>query len=91
MEVEAKMDEIRLKNIVASPFISRGINEIDRKTFVNYLSMNMGWLSPRVVEDLIEISEVYGLLWVEDDTIKPLFDLKETSLKSLILRGLRMI
>jgi len=88
MEVEAKMDEIRLKNIVASPFISRGINEIDRKTFVNYLSMNMGWLSPAVVEDLIEISEVYGLLWVEDDTIKPLFDLKETSLRGFNPAGI---
>ena len=82
------MDEIRLKNIVASPFVSRGRNEIDKKTFVNYLSMNMGWLSPSVVEDLIFFSEISGLLSVENNRIKPLFDIKETSLRNFNPAGI---
>ena len=59
-----------LKAAVASPFISKGENEIDRKSFVNYLSINMGWIPPAAVEDLLKLAFLYGFIDEVDGRIR---------------------
>lgn len=59
-----------LKAAVASPFISRGESEIDRKSFVNYLSINMGWIPPAAVEDLLKLAFLYGFVDEVDGRIR---------------------
>jgi len=59
-----------LKAAVASPFISKGESEIDRKSFVNYLSINMGWIPPAAVEDLLKLAFLYGFVDEVDGRIR---------------------
>jgi hypothetical protein len=70
-----------LRAAVASPFISYGVSELDKKSFINYISINMGWIPPRVVEDLIRLAFLNGLIEEIDGRIRLAIDPKSVSMR----------
>lgn len=70
-----------VKAAVASPFISYGVDEIDKKSFVNYISINMGWVPPKVAEDLLRLAFLYGFIEEIEDRIRITIDTKSISLR----------
>jgi hypothetical protein len=70
-----------LKAVVASPFISYSVNELDKKNFVNYISINMGWVAPRVVDDILKLAFLHGFIEEIDDRIRITIDTRGISMK----------
>lgn len=70
-----------LKAVVASPFISYGVSELDKKSFVNYISINMGWVAPRVVDDILKLAFLHGFIEEVDDRIRITMDTGGISMK----------
>ena len=70
-----------LKAVVASPFISYSVNELSKKNFVNYISINMGWVAPRVVDDILKLAFLHGFIEEIDDRIRITLDTRGISMK----------
>lgn len=70
-----------VKAAVASPFISYSVDEIDKKSFVNYISINMGWVPPKIAEDLLKLAFLYGFIEEIEDRIRITIDTKSISLR----------
>jgi len=70
-----------LRAAVASPFISYGVSELDKKSFVNYVSISMGWVPPKVAEDLLKLAFLNGFIEEIDSRIRLTIDPKSVSMR----------